>query len=337
MTEPDNDSIERKVKAAAADPFFLDRVFTPYAHSRREKLYPKFAGYAQFVHYTSADAALKILKDKRFWLRNTSCMGDYREVQHGFETLQRALGQEKNFDRLTEALNFVSPGLAQESFGLFDQWWAHIQTNTYIGCLSEHDVSENEHGRLSMWRAFGGATARVGVVLDVPWYSGGIAELNLIFSPVAYFGEGQVRSELAVVIHNIRENVDVLQHVGREAVLRCVANMLMTAVTCMKHEGFLEEREWRVLCNPIMWPSTLVQRSTQSIAGVPQVIYEMPLDSAVSIKLSELDVSKLISRVIIGPTQYGAAVKGAFIEAMAAAGVPNPESRVCTSGIPIRP
>jgi hypothetical protein len=336
LEEASANSIEQRVKEAAADAFFFDRLFTPYAQSRREKLYPSRSGYAQFVHYTSAEAALKIINGKRFWLRNTSCMGDYREVQHGFDTLRSALASEGNEAKLSAALDRCSPGLAKESFGLFNQWWEHIRTNTYIGCLSEHDIGENDHGRLSMWRAFGGGVARVGVVLNVPWYSGGVEALNLIFSPVAYFGEGQVRSELAVVIHNIHANIDVLRRTGRGIILGRVANMLMAAVTCMKHEGFHEEKEWRVLCNPKMLPSPLVQHCTQSIAGVPQIVYEMPLDVTASDKLSELDVSKLVSRVIIGPTQYPSAIAGAFVEAMARAGIPDPEAHVCASGIPIR-
>jgi hypothetical protein len=91
-----------------------------------------------------------------------------------------------------------------------------------------------------------------------------------------------------------------------------------------------------VLCNPKMLPSDLVQHRTQSIAGVPQIVYEMPLDVTVSDKLSELDVSKLVARVIIGPTQYPGAITGAFVEAMTRVGIPDPEARVCVSGIPIR-
>ena len=328
--------IDEKVKAAANDPFFLDKIFNPYSYSRRVKLYPSHSGYARFVHYTSAEAALQILAKKRFWLRNTSCMGDYREVQHGFDTLRVALAQNDNHEKLSKVLDCCSPGLAAESFRLFDQWWQLIPTNTYIGCLSEHDVSENAHGRLSMWRAFGGLAARVGVVLDVPWYSGGIESLNLIFSPVAYFSDEQIQGELARVTHNIHDNIDVLRRVGRGAILGCVANMLMTAVTCMKHEGFHEEREWRVLCNPKMLPSDMVKHRTRTIGGVPQVVYEMPLDREVSNKLSDLDVSKLISRVIIGPTQYPAALYEAFTEALTSVGVQKPEDKVCVSGIPIR-
>jgi hypothetical protein len=41
------------------------------------------------VHYISAEAALKIIESKRVWMRNTVCMTDYREVQHGFSILHK--------------------------------------------------------------------------------------------------------------------------------------------------------------------------------------------------------------------------------------------------------
>ena len=49
----------------------------------------------------------------------------------------------------------------------FNNSWSDIRLNTYITCVSEHQDSEDKHGRLSMWRAFGGGTGtRVGIVFE---------------------------------------------------------------------------------------------------------------------------------------------------------------------------
>src|SRR5208283_3935066 len=68
----------------------LEGIFVPHARRRRDEVY-KFGKVtsARFVHYTSAEAALKIITQKRLWMRNAACMTDYREVQHGFEILLR--------------------------------------------------------------------------------------------------------------------------------------------------------------------------------------------------------------------------------------------------------
>ena len=64
----------------------LEAIFMPHATRRRSILYENGTkDYARFVHYTSAEAALSIIRGKRVWMRNTTCMADYREVQHGYD------------------------------------------------------------------------------------------------------------------------------------------------------------------------------------------------------------------------------------------------------------
>ncbi|MEJ0089912.1 MAG: hypothetical protein WDM80_09235 [Limisphaerales bacterium] len=66
----------------------LEGIFIPHARQRRDEIYELGKTTpARFVHYTSAEAALKIITQKRLWMRNAACMADYREVQHGFEIL----------------------------------------------------------------------------------------------------------------------------------------------------------------------------------------------------------------------------------------------------------
>src|SRR6266849_6608847 len=73
----------------------LEEIFMPHAQKQRKEVYKKQYGDARsrepirFAHYTSAEAALKIIKSKRIWMRNTTCMSDYREVQHGFDILRK--------------------------------------------------------------------------------------------------------------------------------------------------------------------------------------------------------------------------------------------------------
>ncbi len=70
----------------------LEGIFMPEARKIRDAFY---ANSRRFVHYTSADAALKIIKTKRLWMRNTTCMIDYREVEHGFEMFRSFFSNEE--------------------------------------------------------------------------------------------------------------------------------------------------------------------------------------------------------------------------------------------------
>ena len=200
-------------------------------------------------------------------MRNTTCMSDYREVQHGFELLNKFFSDDSKKDVFTSALDVCSPNSAKEAIDLFNQWWNDTQFNTYITSISEHDDKEDSHGRLSMWRAFGGNTTRVALVFSLPWFSAGALALNLRLNPVAYFNEEEVHAEINAVIKNIRENCDFLRSIERSHIVGSVFNMLVAGVTGLKHVGFHEEREWRVLYAPNRDASPLMERSTEIIGG----------------------------------------------------------------------
>jgi hypothetical protein len=312
----------------------LVSIFMPFATRRRQEM---IDGNGRFVHYTSAANALQIISTKQMWMRNTTCMSDFSEVQHGFRTLNRFLTTKSNRVAFEQALNDCFPGLAAQAINLFNQWWNDIQFNTYITSISEHDETEDNHGRLSMWRAFARATPGIALVLRVPITPPTAAQsFHVLFSPVAYFTDPQVDAELNAVIESIRTNRDFLRTTDREQVLSSVFHMLLMAVVCLKHEGFCEEREWRVVYAPKRWPSSLIPAAVEVIQGVPQIVYKIPLKGPPPDDLAGLDIPHLIDRVIIGPSQYPWAMYQAFVNALTAAGVADAGSRVFVSGIPIR-
>jgi hypothetical protein len=318
----------------------LEAIFMPYATKERRKLYePNGYQGAKFVHYTTAEAALGIITSKRLWMRNATCMTDYREVQHGFAMLNQYFADETKRNTFTAALDNCHPGAAMDAINLFNQWWGDLQSQTFIASISVHDdKAEDQHGRLSMWRAFGGSNPRVAIVFRAPWYSGATEGLNVMFSPVAYFSQTQVEAEIAAVIANISENADFVRGTERTQVTDTVFAMLVAGVVCLKHEGFLEEREWRVIYGPKRNPSPIMEAETEtrSIAGVPQLIYKMPLDAAVAPQGAALDVARIFDRLIIGPSPYSLAMHQAFAAALTKAGVADAGARVVFSGIPIR-
>lgn len=72
----------------------FESIFMPLARKQRDAHYNRqpsaaLAAPARFAHYSSAEAALSIINTKRMWMRNAMSMVDYREVQHGFDILQR--------------------------------------------------------------------------------------------------------------------------------------------------------------------------------------------------------------------------------------------------------
>jgi hypothetical protein len=310
----------------------LSDIFTPYAELRRKRI---IATNRRFVHYTSAEAAMQIIRSKRLWLRSAACMRDFPEVQHGFDILNRFFSDSARYTALFDALSAVAPGLGDEGLLAFNRTWAEVQRHTYIACLSEHDDIEDWNGRLSMWRACGGA-ARVGLVMRLPLESGVAAPLKIIFSPVAYFTNDDVDRELATVTSNIRKNADFLRNVSRDTLIACVHIMMLAAIVSLKHPGFKEEQEWRVIYSPKRSPSDLVKAETTTLAGVPQTIHLLPFDDAASVDLEVLAFNNVLDRVIIGPTPFSEPMRQAFVAALLDAGILDAGLRVCASNIPIR-
>jgi hypothetical protein len=207
---------------------------------------------------------------------------------------------------------------------------------TYVTSISEHDDREDLHGRLSMWRAFGGATARVALVVRLSLELGSNVALGTSLLPVSYFTDQDIVGEIGTVTANIRDNRDFLRGLERNVFIGTVFAMFAAAVVCLKHEGFHEEREWRVIYGPKRVPSTLIESSVEVIAGIPQLVYKIPLENNSGAGISGLDPSDLVDRIIIGPSQFQWAMYEAFVTALDAAGVKNAASRVFVSQIPVR-
>ena len=114
-----------------------------------------------------------------------------------------------------------------------------------------------------------------------------------------------------------------------------IFNIFVAIVTCVKHAGFYEEREWRAMYSPNRHPSALIDASIETVRGVPQVVYQLPLDAARSDALADLDLYRMLDHLIIGPSFYPWVMYDAFVKALSAAGVTDASNRVVVSGIPI--
>lgn len=131
-------------------------IFMPFTHERQNFVKEN---KIDFVHYTTTENALNIFRTR------TVCMNDYSEFRYGLDLLREVFipdfSTRKEFFDL---INVCGDKLAEEAVKLFDDWLPHNEFNVYVTCLSEHDPAEDQHGRLSMWRAYNRPGA-VGVAL----------------------------------------------------------------------------------------------------------------------------------------------------------------------------
>lgn len=134
-----------------ADELKLLEIFHPYAY---KKTIDAFVNDQRFAHYTTADTAMRIIQGEEVWLRKSSCMNDFMEIEYGLECLQEAY--KSNKDRLQTFFIDQYPDLCTKIEERFNAWLPTFRNETFLACLSEHDVREDRVGRLSMWRAYGG-------------------------------------------------------------------------------------------------------------------------------------------------------------------------------------
>ncbi len=317
----------------------------PYAREQRDKKIasdnpagtPDDQRRMRYAHYTSAEAALKIISTKRLWMRSTTCMSDFKEVEHGYAMLLRFFSEGNNKSRFLDAANSCIPGIGEIAIGLFDKWWSHIRFNTHITSVSDHPARENDRGRLSMWRAFGDNQPRVALVFSVPLFTNAAAALGISFSPVAYLPEREAHNVVNQVIENLNTHREYLKStLSNDELTGWIFQLLLLGVACLKHEGFQEEQEWRGVYTTGLAQPSLLESAIEVVRGVPQRIYKIPFDKAVHPALEALDMANILECVVIGPTLYPRVMYDAFTEALAIAGVPKAGERVCMSDIPIR-
>jgi len=306
-------------------------IFHPYATTQIKRV---AALNCRFAHYTNAEAAIKILQSREVWMRSSSCMVDFREIEYGLECLSEAYeGTEGS--KLKKLLDEVASGFVDAFQGLFNAWIPHFRDQTYLTCFSEHDPEEDQFGRLSMWRAFGTAIRVALVFNNKPFLSSSNA-LSVYSSPVGYFSRSQFQAEFARVVAGVESEQGFLRERGKEDVMAYLFQAFKMSALCTKHPGFHEEKEWRVIHSPTQEPSERVLCHTEVIGGVPQPVYKIPLRNFPDEGLEGVEVPELLDRIIIGPTEYPWAVYQAFKQVLTAAGVPDAGKKIIVSDIPLR-
>jgi hypothetical protein len=307
------------------------RIFFPDIKRKTEEV---LSAGGRFVYYTSAETATRIIKNKQIWLRNTTIMNDYLEIEHGLECLKASYNAEPG-KLFKNALDVCFPGLTDEVEHVFNGWLQTSRQDTFISCVSEHVRDEDQHGRLSMWRAYGGQ-AGVALVINGAVMFSETNALNIFSSPVDYLNPEAFAARLELIAKNMQSDVDYITSLGRETVKSLAFHLLLFAVVCTKHPGFLEEREWRNVALPKIYTTEQAALDIEVIRGTPQPVLKLDLQNNPEKGLVNLAIPDLLERIIIGPCEFPQVICNAFLKLLADAGVSEPQKKIVVSGIPLR-
>lgn len=176
------------------------RIFFPHPIRRMEEMR---RSDKKFVHYTSAETALSIIRERKVWMRNAMVMNDFNEIHHGFDCLKYSLTTEPG-QNLKDRINRVHPEAFEQIVSQVDDHLPTIRYNTYITSISEHQNFE-QNGRLSMWRAYAPKNG-VALILNKEAFLQPSDALKAYTSPVAYCDQGSYPVYIQEILDKIDEN-----------------------------------------------------------------------------------------------------------------------------------
>lgn len=306
----------------------FNEIFLPEFYTKTRKM---AEGGQRFAYYTTADTALKILKNKELWLRHSTVVNDFSEISYGIELIRKTFSEEfsKNF---ISTVNAVFPGTIEKVEQLLNAWVPDCKLETYLACISLHHETEDKSGRLSMWRAYGDTAI---VIKNTPLVEA-TAKLGVFSMPVMYWSDAQYRDELFKVTKMINRNQSYLRELGQDTLVSYIHHMFFHIAIGTKHPGFAEEKEWRIYFRPNEVKAPLIKPEVVVLRGVPQIIYKLPLKNDPESDLHQADIPSLLDRIIIGPTQYPHVSVSAFQQVLGELGVKDKKDKVIASDIPLR-
>lgn len=300
----------------------LAQALFSYAVSRSARL---VRDNVKLAHYTTAENALNIVTGETIGLRNAAIMSDHSEIQHGRSLLDAASAASALGRRLFGVLHGAHPGLAERIMEHMREQRTQARERVFMVSLSETDA-DDRLGRLSMWRAYGGCTSGAALVFNPQIFNDAQPQLQAFASPVLYGGYGEFAPRLEAIIHTLECEPHLLSNVSPDTAFKVVSSAFDYAILSIKHIGFQEEREWRVIHRPYDHTSTHIVKAVTSIAGTPQLVYQMPLVNRPGLNVRGLTLDRLLHRVLVGPSLHPETTWRALVEALRVKGVRAPES-----------
>jgi hypothetical protein len=299
-----------------------------------KKLISNFNSGSKFVHYTSLPNIISMISKREIWMRKVTVMNDFRETQYGIDLLMECYHSKKGQEfRKLMAKRFGSDWEKFED--IFNHWDKNSRQNTYISCFSEHHDSEDNIGRLSMWRAYG-KNAGVALVIKPDPFHRDVGEVGPRTVPVFYMNDSQFSKEFFSMCGRIQRSVPKLTEVDGDKFTDIMFEKFMLYAVATKHPGFSEEREWRIVYTPNMDDGKNVRIETEIVNGIPQRVCKFELKNNAEESVMGVEIKDFIYRIIIGPTEFSSAAKEAICDELRRAHISNPENLVFRSDIPVR-
>ena len=309
---------------------FANQIFFEDINMRLKNITDK---NGKLIHYTSSSNALKIIRDKTIWMRDTRCMNDLSEMSIGIEYLDNYLDREdcRLVDVICNNFDISRDQIMQQ----FRQAISYVSDQTYICSFSEHYEDKAALGKLSMWRAYAQKDG-VAIVMNLEPFKSETNELSVFASPVEYGDESKFAAMCDELADKIGKNASNLSGLQTSHLLESLMFKFVFAMVCFKHFAFEEENEWRVIYIPRFQQSKNITKSIEDVRGVIQTVYKIPLQEFPGTGFIGTAVNTLISKILIGPSGNADVISDALIELLTKEKCNKPSEMIIKTNIPLR-
>ena len=178
-----------------------------------------------------------------------------------------------------------------------------------------------------MWRAYGGSNG-VAMILNSGMLTADTSFLNTFHSPVLYGSVENIKDEIAKILTGLSHLSSEITLVGKDFIVEQIVLALEFAMLSIKHVGFAEEKEWRMIHRWSGANSHLAYEG-RIVRGNAEVVCEVDLASD-----PILSPASLFEKIIVGPCLFPDNAAEALRCAFVNGGMKVPE--IAHSDIPLR-
>jgi hypothetical protein len=291
------------------------------------------------AHYTSISVLENIMINNEIWLSNPLFMNDLEEVRFGLYEGIRLFEQCENLSRSckTERGEIILRDAFNHYVEEFEDKHAF---DTYVFCLSTHDP-KNTNGLLSMWRGYGGQGNGAALVFNTNFIDAPTENSPLILTRVHYASKEGRKSWL-------KEKIDEWCKLLEQAVIPddklylaayCLFNLIKFFALKSKHDGFMEEQEWRIIYMPDRDPNGVWKERCK----FDYVMTTRGAEPKLKLKIEPFDANQtwtfenILDRIILGPCLSSRLAQRGIERMLQTVGRAEFQRKVCASDIPLRP
>jgi hypothetical protein len=320
----------------------IGALFVPLHNALNDDFVWLVNNHPLLAHYTSISVIEQILRSEEVWFSNPLFMNDLEEMRFGMlegkrlfdesDAVKQFSGSQTRADRMRSDFNFF--------FTQFDREHA---IDVYVFCLSEHDP-KNTDGLLSMWRGYGAHGNGAALIFNTHFITAPKENSPIALTRVSYASRETRLSWLQAQIEQWCNALMTSSTAIPDDKLYIVAYQFFSLVKLFalkfKHDGFQEEREWRLIY--------MADRDPQGIflkERFGYIIGSRGVEPKLKFKIQPLPIdprdtwtfATILEAIILGPSVASPLARASVVRMLENMGKADFAKKVISSTIPLRP